>query len=67
LQQNVRQRHGIAYAAAERDMKLANQRDPYEPRPGYTAGDSAIPRSNIRNDVMGDEVVRPLDRCINRK
>jgi hypothetical protein len=66
-QQRIGQRHRLAHAAPERDMKFADHRDPQETSPRYAARDAPTPRSDFRHMVLCDEVVRPLAGRVNRK
>ncbi len=61
------ERDRITHGAAKSDVKLAHEGDLHQCMPGDTARHSAGPSMDARKAVVGEEVISPFLRGLNRK
>ena len=65
-EERIGERNGVAYGAADSGMQLSNEGDVHQGWPGNTACDSPCPGVDSFQLVVGEQVVGPLLRGVDR-
>jgi hypothetical protein len=66
-EQPVRHHERITDAQAELRVQLAHEREPDQGCMGDSPGDAAPLHHDVWNGVLGEEIIRPFGRSVDRK